>query len=64
MTLDEPTGVPAQRPRVYLEIEPADIGWRYRVLLGITEKSAGWRPTRNCAIRAGRRARQRETAQV
>jgi hypothetical protein len=46
------------RPRVYLEIIPADLGWRYQVLVGITEVERGWRPTWKWARTAGRRARR------
>lgn len=55
---DPSTRVPSGRPRVYLEIVEADVGWRYRVLIGITEVESGWRPTWKWARRSGRRARE------
>lgn len=55
---DSSQGTTAPRPRVYLEVVRAEIGWRYQVLVGITEVRRGWRPSRKWARNAGRRARR------
>lgn len=55
---DSSQGATTPRSRIYLELRRAEIGWRYQILVGITEVKRGWRPTWKWARNAGRRARR------